>query len=213
MSEVPFMPEAVARHFAQAVSLTARKVHRSWGHVFDFRDLEQEAWAIALTRWQLWSDQVPAARKDLEIHLRRWVDKRLPELGWKRVRTEGGGRRWVPAMTVLTYDPQNMSERHSAPWAVDDPEPGFRPLAADWAPMGRKKRERYARIVMQRYPVLVAEFEAIEGVGKPSNRSYAEWCQRRDVQRARLRVKWARELAGARYAVEGYGAFESEMAA
>ena len=212
MSEVPYMPEVVARYFADIVKFTASKVRDRWGHVFEFSDLEQEAWNIALHRWQLWSDQKPLARKDLTIHLNTWVQKQLPAKGWKRIRTEDGKRRWVPTAVTLPYDPQKVSlDLHPLPWAPDDSEDCELRLASDWAPMGRKKRDRFARILMQRYPVLVREFASLEATTKPGNRSHAEWSKRKEAARAKLRVKWARELAEARYAVEGFVAEEAAL--
>lgn len=204
MSDVPYMPEAAARYFADVVKFTTCKAHDTWGHVFEFRDLEQECWAIALQRWQGWGDQKAFARNDLKFHLRKWIERQLSARGWKRIRTEDK-RRWVPTASERSYDPHIMAVvDNSSPWAVESDEDCELRLTADWAPMGRGKRERYARILMHRYPVLASEFEGLEAMPKPSNLSHSEYERRKERSRAKLRVKYATELATARYEVEGF---------
>lgn len=206
-TEAPPIPETVARYFAEIVKFTTTKAARRWGHVFEFQDLQQEAWIIATQRWQGWSDQKALARKDLTFALNRWINKRLPELGYKYQRQPDGSRRWVPVEATIPYDPQVSSvDGYSVPWspAPEDAEDYELSLSPDWAPMGRGKRERYARILFQRYPVLVAEFESVANVAKPSKISHAVWNRQQERKRAMLRVKYASELATARYAVEGF---------
>jgi hypothetical protein len=203
------MPEVVSSYFSGVVKSAARKMHRRWDR-FDVDDLEQEAWSIALRNWQLWSDQKAMAHKDLNIHLWHWVETQLPALGYQRVRAEDGKRRWVQTVREQSFRPEVMSNI-AAPDPEDDGDCELR-LTADWAPMGRKTRERYARILLQRYPVLVQEFTALEELPKPSNRSHEEHAHRKEQSRARLRVKYAQELAAARYAVEGFGSLEAVAA-
>jgi hypothetical protein len=207
-AQMPPLPDAIARYFADIVKFTTTKAHRRWGHIFEFQDLEQEAWILASQRFQGWSDQKAMARKDLTFALDRWINQRLPELGYRYRRQPDGRRRWVPTQATLPFDPQmNSMEKYSVPWdstpeADEDCELSSSP---DWAPMGRRKRERYARILFQRYPVLVAEFEAVENQVKPAKLSHDVWKRRQERTRAGLRVKYATELATARYAVEGFG--------
>jgi hypothetical protein len=210
MSEVPYMPEVVARHFAQAVKASVAKVHRPRRHVIDHEDVESEAWVIALQRWQLWSDQVPLARKDLELKLRHWIESRHRGLGWTRPMVDGK-RRWIPPTTSeVPWAPEWISERQTQDDDSGDSEEVR--FGLDWQPMGRAKRRRFAQILMRDYPTLVAEFEAADSLSKPSNLSHAEYGRRKERTRARLRVKYAQELAEARYAVEGFGKSELRAA-
>jgi hypothetical protein len=170
--DTPPMPEVVARHFKDAVEASARKIHRRWRHVFTIEDLMSEAWIIALVRWQLWSDQIGSARRDLDIHLRNWVRAQLYARGWSQT-TVDGKRRWQPPPATATetpWDPDWLAVLD--PEVTEDDEDCELSLSPDWAPMGRRKRERYARILFQRYPVLVAEFEAVENQLKPAKLSH-----------------------------------------
>lgn len=205
MPDTPPMPEVVARHFKDAVEASARKVHRRWQRVFTIEDLISEAWIIALQRWQLWSDQIPFARRDLGIHLLRWVRSELYARGWTQI-TVDGQRRWQPpAASETSWNPDWLAVLgDQTPEATEDDEDCELSLSPDWAPMGRRKRELYARILFQRYPVLVAEFEAVVNQVKPVKLSHGVWVRRQERARAELRVKYATELATARYAVEGF---------
>jgi len=74
----------------------------------------------------------------------------------------------------------------------------------DWQPIGNGLRERYARILISRYPELVGDFITLDSVRKPPRVSAARFRASQNRERAKLRVKWAAELATARYAVEGF---------
>jgi hypothetical protein len=206
------MPDTVAKHFEGAVRSTAWAVHRQRPYAGDLKDITQEAWLIALDRWQFWSDQIPGAKADLKFRLHHRIDARLKAEGWKQRRQADGSRKWMTPVKVTTCDPDVMAAMLADSVTEADEDYGLR-LAADWAPMGRKQRERYARILMERYPVLVVEFETVANLPKPSNLSYQEHERRKEATRGRLRVKYAVELATARYAVEGFGAVLEPIAA
>jgi hypothetical protein len=204
----PPIPEVRARYFADIVRFTAIKAHQRWNRVFELADLEQEAWVIANERWQHWSDQKAYARNDLKFALDRWVNKRLPELGWKYLRQSDGRRRWVPTQTTLPYDPTITTiDGYSTPWDStpwDSTPEDTEGSLSDWTPMGRSKREQFASILFDQYPVLVLEFEAVANLVKPAKTAHAVWKRQQERDRAKLRVKYATELATARYAVEGF---------
>jgi hypothetical protein len=217
----PGIPTIIERHFADAVKGAAFDVHKRWRYVFTFDDLHQEAWLIASARWQSWSDQVKAARVDCRIHLYRWVDSQLPALGFKRV-TIAGKRKWrkvvgdTPESHVIEkYEtPQQRIERWNpesdplgltlAPWEWPDPDAAESPVAlmTDWPPMTKSQRIRFARMLIRHYPVLVAEFLSLSDQIRPIRLSEAQWAARQERARGLLRVKYASELATARYAIE-----------
>jgi hypothetical protein len=78
--------------------------------------------------------------------------------------------------------------------------------------MTKSQEKRYARILMRNYPVLVAEFLSLGAETWPPRLSQAQWERRQEKARARLRVKYASELAQARYAVE-HGTRATDLAA
>ncbi len=225
------IPKIIEQHFADAVNGAAFDVHKRWHKVFDFDDLHQEAWAIASLRWQLWNDQVKAARVDCRIHLYRWVDSQLPALGFQRVSIDGK-RKWrkvagdTPASHFIeNYEtPEERIERWNpesdplgltlAPWEWPDTDAVVAAvsLMADWPPMAKRQRNRFARFLMGNYPVLVAEFLSLSEQVRPSRLSEAQWLKRQERARGLLRVKYASELATARYAVE-YGTRPANLAA
>jgi hypothetical protein len=212
--DAPVIPEAVARYFANAVKAAACRVYSRWGSVYDLNELHSEAWVIAMQRWQMWSDQERGAKYDLYLRLSDWVHKDLASKGWKRVRTEDGKRRWVPPVSgpEVPRDPQTPGlDGHSAPWAEDQGDDIQ--LGLDWRPMARSERHRFARVLMREHPVLVTEFLTLGDAVKPSNLSHAEWSRRQEAKRAKLRLKYATELATARYAVEGYVSEDQKAAA
>jgi hypothetical protein len=217
---IPMIPEVVRLHFAEIVKGAARDVWGKWRHVFTFQDLHQEAWAIATQRWQLWSDQPGMARKDCRLYLYRWVDSQLPALGFKRMTVEGK-RRWVkvsgeiPASHALQgFEPQAS---RLAMWNPDSDPLGLTlapfewnseasadiaiSFGVEWPEMNKSQRNRFARFLMANYPVLVAEFLILDSETRPPRMAQAQWCKRQAKARGSLRVKYATELATARFAM------------
>lgn len=182
------IPDHIATTYRSAIFGAAKDVHKSYGHIYRKPELIDQAWLLAGDRWEAWENP-GHARVDLRLKLYHWVEGTLPALGYSRVRTQEG-RRWmrmeIPAnpFDVLDYLAHKAQETED-----DEAEEIAYSLQADWEPMDRGTRIRFGRLLLDKYPRLCAEFWRLEATGTPN----------KPRARAMLRVKWAKELAEARY--------------
>jgi hypothetical protein len=200
--------EEPLRHFAQIIKLSASKVYRQRveGRVYalTFADVHAAALVIASQRCDFWSDQVAGARKDLTLHIHQWLDREMRALGWKRIRTREGRRRWMPTHVELPYggDPDALGRLTKL--AYPQPDDDEYRLSPEWEPMNRQQRLEYGSILLTQYPRLTAEFMTLDAETKPVKTGWEKWRDAQELKRDRLRVKWGRELNEARYILK-YG--------
>lgn len=197
------IPDHIANRYESAVLGAARDVYKAHGHIVGKDDLISEAWIIVSDGWEAW--QSPGqARTDIRWHLYRAAEKIMKAEGYER-RGSRGNQKWVP--TVLSKSGLAMAKRY--PNVEDDSEDIPLCLQVDWEPMNRATRKRYGRILLNEYPVLCADFMRLDEKTKPCNKAWSEWRPRTERKRASLRVKWARELAVAKWKAFGYGELEA----
>jgi hypothetical protein len=200
--------EADVRFFGGSVRHAASQVYReTYDREYAWDDLLQEAWSIALDRHRAWNGQRALAKADLKMRLRRMVRDRRYANGWSQ-RVAPDGRRWN-RVTEYPRDPEWFGRTLAGqPELEDDDDLGLR-LMAEWEPMGRSQRRRYARLLRANHPQLVREAEDLDARAKPRNISRREHERRQEGRRARFRVRWARELAETRFLVGGYGELDA----
>ena len=182
------IPEHIATTYRSAIFGAAKDVHNSYGHIYRKRELISQAWAIAGGRWETWENP-GHARTDLRLKLYHWVEGDLPALGYSRIRTSEG-RRWVRIeIPESPFDVRGYLANKTQDAGDDEAEEIAYSLQADWEPMDRGTRIRFGRILLDDYPRLCAEFWRLEATGM----------RNKPRARAMLRVKWARELAEAKF--------------
>jgi hypothetical protein len=186
------MPDTEAKRFRDAVEWGARDVHKKWGNVFDMSELASEAWAVASERWQAW-ETTGHARTDTKLRVFEYVASQLPSKGFVR-KTVDGKRKWVreareiPASHYLgMFVPglrQDTYADHGGPLVL---LPRTKALNASG-------RQRYADILFDHFPDVVAEFERNETAKRPKGMRTRDHLTERERSRKDLYWTYNMEL-------------------
>ena len=186
------MPDTEADRFGDAVEWGARDVHQKWGNVFELSELASEAWAVASERWQAW-DTTGMARSDTRLRVFEYVASQLPSKGFVR-KTVDGKRKWVREAREIPlghYPGKFARETHQDMCADHDGPlvllPGTKGLNA----LGR---QRYAEILFDHFPDVVAEFERNETAKRPKGVRTRDHLTERELIRKSLYWNYNMEL-------------------
>lgn len=179
------MPDSEAERFKDAVEWAARDVYRKWGKVFTLGALISEAWVIAAERWEGWGT-TGMARTDARLRLFEYVAAQLPSKGFVR-RQVDGERKWRREYWAVAL---NDARRYSA----NDDEIAWRLADALLPPLTEAEGLRFARIILDHYDYVAADFLALSEATKPRKMAHAHWERQQEKRRADLRIKYAIEL-------------------
>src|SRR5260221_2512072 len=191
------------RKYMRADAIATRMVFRD---EFTYWELYALALEVASGRYELWDAGAFPPGTDLRMHLRRAVRTDRYIRGWRQITNkETGKREWViPREHVpIGRDIARLgtweTEPHKVIFGEDDAEPYK--LAADWPSMTKGDWRRFAPFMEARYPEVCDAFEAVDQQARPKGMHRTAWAKELDRARALLRVRFARELAEARFGV------------
>lgn len=209
------IPEHVTTKYASAVKGAARDVYKAYGHIYGKRVLVAEAWGIAAARWDTWERTLPSpvgyARTDIRYRLLSWCRGNAEAEGFVRVRVPGG-KQVMRRQEYLAYHP-DFFVRAIVESTIGIPEAAYADnaegldspcpyqLPTDWPVMTYRQVLKFGAVLYRDHLELCADFQRLAQEPRPEKRSAERWARTMELKRAGLRLKWARELAAARYEV------------